>query len=531
MTLTQELERRARLLQAANQVGKEVTQILNLDELLPKMVDIICDNYGFYYAGVFLIDDSGQWAVLRAGRGAAGKAMVAEGHRLQAGGHSMVGMAIQDRKARIAFDVGEERIHFKNPHLPLTRSEMAMPLVIGNKVLGAVTVQSVEERAFSEDDILTLQTMADHLAVAINNANTLKELERAHADLLRTKTYETLSTATTQAIHWIGNKALPITTAVERMKGELEKDPIDRKSLCEDLEMVEVSAKLIVEVKEKLLGPAREQKPRPCMPGDVAMAAGVLGKIADEIITINVTPGSPLALGDTTQLARAFENLYQNAVEAGARSIRVNVAPANEKGFISIDINDDGEGIHASRLNNIWIPFMSSRGLDHPGLGLPACLEIISQLHGHIYVTSQPGKGTTFHILLPECADAGQSTHVLEKAALPAGMLLIDNDDLWAHFAVTSLTSAGKTLRHELPGNLLKALEAEPKLILVDEALTGKLKIGMLLDQVKQSGLIDRVIILSAALNVERAATYLQMGVKDIALKPYTPGELAQVLS
>ncbi|MDV7402779.1 GAF domain-containing protein, partial [Arthrospira platensis SPKY1] len=98
--------------------------------------------------------------------------------------------------------------HFKNPYLPLTRSEMALPLVVGNKVLGAVTVQSTEERAFSDEDILTLQTMADQLAVAINNAHLLQELQRANESLLRAKTYEALTAATTQAIHWIGNKAL-----------------------------------------------------------------------------------------------------------------------------------------------------------------------------------------------------------------------------------------------------------------------------------------------------------------------------------
>ncbi len=106
-------ERQARLLQATSEVGQKVTSILSLDELLPKTVDIICDAYGFYYAGVFLIDDTGQWAVLRAGRDDAGAAMVAEGYKLAVGGDSMVGMAISQHQARIALDVGEERVHFK----------------------------------------------------------------------------------------------------------------------------------------------------------------------------------------------------------------------------------------------------------------------------------------------------------------------------------------------------------------------------------------------------------------------------------
>ena len=219
--LLAQAERRARLLDAANAVGRGVASILDLDELLPKTVDIICEAYNFYYAGVFLVDDKKEYAVLRAGHGEAGKAMIDAGHKLKLGGNSMIGMAAYERKARISLDVGEEAVFFNNPYLPKTRSEMALPLCTGTACLGAVTVQSTEGAAFSDEDISTLQTMADHLAIAINNANLLKELERAHAKLLRTKTYEALSSATTEAIHWIGNKALPITTTAARMKEDL----------------------------------------------------------------------------------------------------------------------------------------------------------------------------------------------------------------------------------------------------------------------------------------------------------------------
>ncbi len=204
-------QRRARLLEAAAQVGRDATSILDLDELMNKVVDIICDAYGFYYAGVFLVDESGEWAVLRAGRGEAGRKMIEAGHKLKVGGLSMIGTAIAQRKARIALDVGEEPVHFKNPYLPYTRSEMALPLVVGDQVIGAITVQSMEEAAFSDEDIASLQAMADQVAVAIRNAQLLKDLEEAHKELVRTKTFEAIATSTLEAIHWIGNKALPIT--------------------------------------------------------------------------------------------------------------------------------------------------------------------------------------------------------------------------------------------------------------------------------------------------------------------------------
>ncbi|MBN1978600.1 MAG: GAF domain-containing protein, partial [Anaerolineae bacterium] len=282
-------ERRTQLLAAAAEVGRETASILDLDELLSGMVDIICDAYGFYYAGVFLaeyLDDEPPgsspdlasarsalasakpaWAVLRAGRGEAGAAMVAEGHKLEIGGHSMIGAAAGMRGALIALDVGEQPVHFKNPHLPDTRSEMALPLVVGDDLLGAVTVQSTEEAAFDDDDITSLQAMADHLAVAIRNAQLLKELEAAHAELLRTKTYESIATATLEAIHWIGNKALPISAGVQRLLEDLDRlpptEPERLESMREDLEMIADSAALIVSVQEHLIGPAREEQPRP----------------------------------------------------------------------------------------------------------------------------------------------------------------------------------------------------------------------------------------------------------------------------
>jgi GAF domain-containing protein len=96
--------------------------------------------------------------------------MVAEGYKLEVNGSSMIGAATGMGSAMIALDVGEAPVHFKNPHLPDTHSEMALPLKAGEDIIGALTVQSTEEAAFSDDDIIVLQTMADQLAIAINNA-------------------------------------------------------------------------------------------------------------------------------------------------------------------------------------------------------------------------------------------------------------------------------------------------------------------------------------------------------------------------
>ncbi len=164
------LQRRAIQLEAVSLVGRAAASILNLDDLLLEVVNLIRSRFDFYHAGIFLLDESGQWAVLRQATGEAGQRMLARRHQLAVGGQSIVGWVTAHRQPRIVLDVGGDAVHFKNPDLPHTRSEMALPLVIGDRLLGALDVQSIEEAAFDEDDVTILSLMADQVAIAIENA-------------------------------------------------------------------------------------------------------------------------------------------------------------------------------------------------------------------------------------------------------------------------------------------------------------------------------------------------------------------------
>lgn len=519
-TLLRQAERRTRLLQAANRVGREATSILDLDALLPQTVDIICDAYGFYYAGIFLVDESGEWALLRAGYGEAGAAMLAENHRLKVGPGSMIGACIAFGEARIALDVGEERVHFKNPHLPHTRSEMALPLRYGKDVLGAVTVQSVEERAFSQDDITTLITMAEHLAVAINNARTLAALKQAHAEILRAKVFEALTTATTEAIHWIGNKALPISMTVARLQEETADGKVDIASLREDLEMIAESADMITQVKEQLIGAIRDQAPRPVLLADALRTAALQRGLDLSTLSVKIDPAAAYVIADSTQLTRALGNLLQNAGEAGAKKIAVSATLAEESGMLNLTIADDGEGMSAEMLSKAWTPFSTTRS-GHQGLGLPAALHVISQAQGRIDIASVEGQGTQVQIWLPVANVA--------SAALTSGdgasVLLLDDDDEWAQSFIKALTEAGmKISRQETLDNL-----PEADLLLVDEH-SASFSMDEVLASVKEAGLSEKTIVLTAALNPERVTHYLRAGLRDVQPKPYTAEEVAALL-
>jgi GAF domain-containing protein/HAMP domain-containing protein len=178
-SLEQRVADRTRNLRAAAEVARATTSVLNPDELLRQTVDLVRERFDLYYVGLFLLDEERRFAVLRAGTGEAGQKMLARGHRLGVGGDSMIGQCVAKAEARIALDVGEEAVRFDNPLLPETRSELALPLRSRGQVIGAMTVQSVEEAAFDEADIAVMQTMADQVAVAIDNARLLTESQAA----------------------------------------------------------------------------------------------------------------------------------------------------------------------------------------------------------------------------------------------------------------------------------------------------------------------------------------------------------------
>src|SRR3990170_691505 len=171
-------DRRAIQLQTAAEIARDATMIHDLDTLLNQVVQLITRRFGYYHAGIFLIDETRQFAVLRAASSEGGRRMLQRGHRLPVGRMGIVGYVTDLGQSRVALDVGDDSVHFANPDLPDTRSEIALPLRVGERVTGALDAQSTEPNAFDEDDVLALQAMADQIAIAIENANLMRRQAR-----------------------------------------------------------------------------------------------------------------------------------------------------------------------------------------------------------------------------------------------------------------------------------------------------------------------------------------------------------------
>ena len=196
---TKDLLRKTSYLQAAAWVAHESAGLQDINTLLKRTVELISDRFGFYHTGIFLLDDSGEHAVLQAASSEGGQRMLARGHKLDVGLQGIVGNTAYQNHFQVVMDVENDKNYYKNPDLPLTRSEAAIPLTARGKILGVLDIQATEPSAFSQDDIDLLQAMADQIGLAIQNANLVKESQ---------DTLKRLETSTTENIRRVWRERL-----------------------------------------------------------------------------------------------------------------------------------------------------------------------------------------------------------------------------------------------------------------------------------------------------------------------------------
>lgn len=176
------IQRRAAQFEALAQVTQTITAIRDLQQLLPLVTTVISDKFGFYHVGIFLLDEINQFAILSATNSPGGQRMLERKHRLRVGEEGIVGYTAATAKPRIAMDVGTDAVFFTNPDLPGTHSEMALPLISKNIIVGVLDVQSTETNAFSDEDIQMLSLLADQVSLAIDNARIFDDSRKALAE-------------------------------------------------------------------------------------------------------------------------------------------------------------------------------------------------------------------------------------------------------------------------------------------------------------------------------------------------------------
>jgi len=177
--LEERVAERTRGLQAAAEVGRATTSLLDPNVLLQQVVDLVRERFDLYHVGLALLDEERRFAVLRAATGEAGRKLVEEGLSLEVGGNSMIGWCTAHARPRVAPDVARDAMYSGHPLLPDTRSAATIPLVTRDRVIGALNVESTEVAVFDEAAVAVLQTMADQVAVAIDNAQLFADTQAA----------------------------------------------------------------------------------------------------------------------------------------------------------------------------------------------------------------------------------------------------------------------------------------------------------------------------------------------------------------
>lgn len=425
------LKRRSTLLQVAAEVSRAASAILDPSVLSKEVVEIVCKRFGLYYVGLFLVDENQEFAVLQAGTGKAGRGMLKHGHKLLIGNTSMVGWCIANRHARIALDVGKDAVRFSNPFLPGTRSELALPLISRGQALGALTIQSAEEAAFSQEDIETFQTMADQLANAILNARLydqvgkeLEERKRAEEEvrLLNAELEERVQSRT-QDLQAANREMEAFSYSVSHdLRAPLRAIDGFSRILMDDfhtelpqdgtsyLKKIRGASAQMAQLIDDILRLSRINRAE--MRSDPVNLSTLVQSVVNElqsrepgrVVTIEITPGLQTQ-GDERLLRVAIENLMSNAWKFTGKTtqakIEVGQTKAGDKE--AFYIRDNGVGFDMAYANKLFGAFQrlhSSEDFPGTGIGLAIVQRVIHKHGGHIWAEAERDKGATFYFTL-----------------------------------------------------------------------------------------------------------------------------------
>jgi len=409
---TELVVRRARELETVSQLSATTTTLLERDELLDQVVLLTRDNFNLYHAQVYLLSEDGTQLVLAAGAGEVGQKMKELHHAISLNNqNSLVARAARTLKGVISNDVTLNPDFLPNPLLPLTQSEMAVPLVVGGELIGVLDVQSDERNRFDDEDVKIKTILADQVAVAVRNAEAfdrerrtierLREVDRLKQEFLANMSHE-LRTPLNSIIGYS-------EVLIDGVDGELSEEAV------EDVQAIYGSGKHLLNIINEILDLAKIEagqmqllrKPMQLTDvlEDIVHSSQILAKKKGVDLRIEQKSSLGLISADKVRMNQIMLNLVSNAVKFTEQG-EVVVSYGTVENKACVWVQDTGIGMSAADLEVIFERFRqadgsSTRRAGGTGLGLTITRQLIEMHGGEIFVQSELDKGTTLWFLLP----------------------------------------------------------------------------------------------------------------------------------
>ncbi len=480
--LFQESERRAAQLQAAGEVGRAASSLLALDKLMDEAVIQIRKAFGYYHAQVFLLDEKRQWAVLRASTGTVGEELLDRNHKLSVGSQSIIGQVTSVGEPVVVrdTDLGDTPWRF-NELLAETRAELAVPLRVGDAVIGALDVQSVHPDVFYEDDVNVLQTLADQMAVAIQNARAYEQqLETAEklreVDKLKTQFLANMSHELRTPLNSIIGFSRVILKGIDGPLTDLQN---------KDLTTIYNSGQILLQLIDSILDISKIEAGKMELDFefidlnqviDVALSTAV-GLIKDKQIKLlrEIPSYLPKVRADKVRVRQILLNLLSNAAKFTEEGrIRLTVTNLGEE--VMMSVSDSGLGIPPKKQKHLFEPFYqvdgsATRKAGGTGLGLAITKSFVELHGGEIWVESSGirGSGSTFFVTLPIKGPVATKENMVE----PPLILVVDDEPGLTVLYERYLEPEGYRFQacHDSREAIKIATTKQPSLILLDSKM------------------------------------------------------------
>jgi len=405
-------------LRTAADIAQRLSTIHDPDQLLQQVVELMHSRFGLYHVHAYLMDEKIRRLVVRAGSGEVGRVLREREHSIPIDEQkSLVSRAAREREVVLVNDTSQEPNFMPNPLLPQTRSEVAVPLIVGDEVLGVLDVQDDQLERFSQADLDTFQTLAGQVATALQNASYFEEIQ---------KTAQRLREMDRLKSEFLANMSHELRTPLNSVIGYSEiilmgiDGGLDPETL-EDVQAIYDNSQHLLRLINDVLDLAKIEAGHLALDVEEVQVEPLVDKVSKSAqgllvnkpveMNVQVEEGIPPIMGDRIRLNQILNNITSNAVkftDEGSITLRAFVDGDGREGsdWVCFEIEDTGVGISREDQDRIFERFQqidgsSARRADGTGLGLAITRHLVQMHGGTIGVRSKLGEGSTFVVRIP----------------------------------------------------------------------------------------------------------------------------------